>query len=54
MPGHGPLSTKKDVADLRAYVTVFDARAREMAAAGASADAVVAELKRLLPALAPS
>jgi glyoxylase-like metal-dependent hydrolase (beta-lactamase superfamily II) len=50
VPGHGPLSTKKDVEDMKAYLATFDKKAREMAAAGAGADAIVAELKKILPA----
>jgi glyoxylase-like metal-dependent hydrolase (beta-lactamase superfamily II) len=50
VPGHGPLSTKKDLTEMQAYITTFDAKAREMAKAGASAEAIVAELKRILPA----
>ena len=50
VPGHGPLSTKKDLAEMHAYLTTFDAKAREMAKTGASAAAIVAELKKILPA----
>ena len=50
VPGHGPLSTKKDLTEMQAYLTTFDAKARELAKAGASAEAIVAELKRILPA----
>ncbi|MBI5444840.1 MAG: MBL fold metallo-hydrolase [Deltaproteobacteria bacterium] len=50
VPGHGPLSTAKDVEDLKAYLVTFDKTARQMAAAGAGADAIVAELRKILPA----
>lgn len=50
VPGHGPLSTKKDLKEMQAYITAFDAKAREMAKAGAGAEAIVAELKKTLPA----
>ncbi|MBI5016048.1 MAG: MBL fold metallo-hydrolase [Deltaproteobacteria bacterium] len=50
VPGHGPLSAKKDVEDMKAYLVTFDQKAREMAAAGADADAIVAELTKILPA----
>jgi cyclase len=50
VPGHGPLSTKKDLAAMKSYLTTFDAKARDMAKAGASAEAAVAELKKILPA----
>lgn len=55
IPGHGPLSTKKDVADMRDYIQLFDAKAKELAAAGVNGGAkdpasLAAELKKLLPA----
>lgn len=50
VPGHGPLATKKDLAEMQAYLTTFDAKAREMAKTGASAEAIAAELKKILPA----
>jgi glyoxylase-like metal-dependent hydrolase (beta-lactamase superfamily II) len=49
IPGHGPLSTKKDLADMKAYLTLFDAKARELAANSQDADAISAELKKALP-----
>jgi cyclase len=55
IPGHGPLSTRKDVAEMRDYILLFDAKAKELAAApgsGGAKDAatLAAELKQLLPA----
>jgi cyclase len=50
IPGHGPLSTKKDLTEMKAYITTFDTKAREMVKVGASADTIVAELKKILPA----
>lgn len=52
IPGHGPLSTVTDVKALAAYLAVFDARAWELAKAGASPEAAAAELKKVLPARA--
>jgi glyoxylase-like metal-dependent hydrolase (beta-lactamase superfamily II) len=52
VPGHGPLSTKKDVADMRDYILLFDAKAKELVSApGAPKDpaALAAEMKKLLP-----
>lgn len=49
VPGHGPLSTKKDVKEMREYITLFDATAKNAAAKGESAEAIAAELKRVLP-----
>lgn len=55
IPGHGPLSSKQDVAEMKDYLLLFDAKARELAASGKydgakDASALAAELKKLLPA----
>jgi len=52
IPGHGPVSTKQDVADMKDYLLLFDAKARELAPAAASPEALAAEMKKLLPARA--
>lgn len=52
IPGHGPLSTKKDVAEMKDYILLFDAKARELGPAAKDAGALAAELKKLLPARA--
>lgn len=49
VPGHGPLSTKKDLAEMKEYLILFDATAREQAAGSRDADAIAAELKKVLP-----
>lgn len=49
VPGHGPLSTKKDLAEMKAYLLLFDAKAQELAAKSQDADAIAAELKKVLP-----
>lgn len=49
IPGHGPLSTKKDLADMKAYLLLFDAKARELTATSQDAEAVATELKKVLP-----
>lgn len=49
IPGHGPLSSSKDLKEMREYLIAFDATAREMAAKGATADAITAELLKQLP-----
>lgn len=49
IPGHGPLSTKKDLGEMKEYLLLFDARARELAATSQDADAIAAELKKALP-----
>jgi cyclase len=50
IPGHGPISGKKDVADMKSYLIAFDARARELAAQSCDVEFVAAELKKSLPA----
>lgn len=49
IPGHGPVSTRQDVADMKSYLQVFDAKARELSAKTGDADAIAAELKKALP-----
>lgn len=49
IPGHGPVSNKDDVQKMKEYLSVFDAKARELAAAGMDADTAAAELEKLLP-----
>jgi anti-sigma factor RsiW len=39
----------KDVEDMKVYLAAFDQKARELAAAGATTEAIVAELKKTLP-----
>ena len=50
IPGHGPLSGKKDVADMKAYITAFDKKAGELAAGSGKLEEIVAEMKKSLPA----
>lgn len=49
IPGHGPLSTKKDLQEMKAYLLLFDRKARELASTSNDADAIAAELKKSLP-----
>ncbi|MSM41416.1 MAG: MBL fold metallo-hydrolase [Geobacter sp.] len=49
IPGHGPLSTKKDLQVMKDYLLLFDAKARELTATSKDADAVAAEMKKVLP-----
>ena len=49
IPGHGPLSTKKDVKEIRDYLLYFDTIALEMAAKGEEAEAIAAKLRKELP-----
>ena len=49
IPGHGPLSTKKDLKEMKEYLLLFDAKARELATGSQDADVIAAELKKILP-----
>lgn len=49
IPGHGPLSTRKDLREMKEYLMLFDAKARELAAGSQDADAIAAEMKKVLP-----
>ncbi|MDD5286848.1 MAG: MBL fold metallo-hydrolase [Desulfuromonadaceae bacterium] len=49
IPGHGPLSTKKDLKEMKEYLLLFDRKARELAATSQDAAAIAAELKKILP-----
>ena len=49
IPGHGPLSSKKDLREMKEYLLLFDAKARELAADSQDADLVTAEMKKVLP-----
>jgi len=49
IPGHGPMSGKQDVADMKQYLLIFDSKARELAAKSNDAESIAAELKKALP-----
>jgi len=49
IPGHGPLSGKNDLKEMKAYLLLFDSKARELAATSQDVDAIAAELKKVLP-----
>jgi cyclase len=49
IPGHGPVSSKKDVADLKNYLSVFDQKAKELTAQSKDLNFIVAEMKKALP-----
>ena len=50
IPGHGPISTNKDVADMKNYIAAFDKKAKELASGDNEIDYIVAELKKAMPA----
>ncbi|QXE92962.1 MBL fold metallo-hydrolase [Geomonas subterranea] len=49
VPGHGPLSGKKDLRDMKEYIQLFDKKATELAAKSNDADAISTELLKTLP-----
>jgi len=50
IPGHGPLSNKKDVADMKSYLTTFDNKARGLASRpDAKLEEIVNDMKKVLP-----
>ncbi len=49
VPGHGPLSTKKDLQEMESYLVLFDTKARELAATSQDAEAIAAKLLEILP-----
>ena len=51
IPGHGPVSSKQDVADMKQYLLIFDAKARELSAKSHDPAYIASELKKALPAV---
>ncbi len=49
VPGHGPLSTKQDIAAMKEYLAILDAKAKELCAASSDVNHIVAELLKALP-----
>ncbi|MEW6109415.1 MAG: MBL fold metallo-hydrolase [Nitrospirota bacterium] len=49
IPGHGPLSTKKDIEDMKNYLIAFDKKAKELAATSNDAEYIASEIKKSLP-----
>ncbi|MFA6148187.1 MAG: MBL fold metallo-hydrolase [bacterium] len=49
IPGHGPLSTKKDVKEMIEYLVLFDGKAREFASKSQDPEVIAAQLKEVLP-----
>ena len=50
IPGHGPVSVKKDVAEMKDYILAFDQKAIELCAKSNDIEAISAQLKKSLPA----
>ena len=49
IPGHGPISTKKDVQDMKEYLLAFDEEALWLCAHSKDADFITTSIKKLLP-----
>ncbi len=49
IPGHGPVSTKKDIEDMKDYLIAFDKKAKELAAKSDNAEYIASEIKKFLP-----
>jgi cyclase len=49
IPGHGPISGKKDIAEMKSYLLTFDRTARELVAKTKDVDYIATELKKVLP-----
>jgi cyclase len=50
VPGHGPLSTKKDVVDMKNYLIAFDAKVKELSGKSGDPEYIASEVKKTLPA----
>jgi cyclase len=50
IPGHGPLSTKKDVADMKNYLITFDTKVKELLGKSGDPEYIASEVKKALPA----
>ncbi|MBI5205658.1 MAG: MBL fold metallo-hydrolase [Nitrospirae bacterium] len=49
IPGHGPVSTKKDVTDMKAYLIAFDKNAKKLSAKSKDGEYIFSEIKKILP-----
>ncbi len=49
IPGHGPVSSKQDIADMKQYLLIFDAKTRELSAKSHDPEYIASELKKALP-----
>jgi cyclase len=49
IPGHGPVSGKKDISEMRDYLIAFDRKAAELCAKSNDPDQIVSEMRKALP-----
>jgi cyclase len=52
IPGHGPISGKKDVEDMKEYLVAFDKYAQQLSAKSQDIEYIFSEMKKVLPARA--
>ncbi len=50
IPGHGPVSGKKDLKGMKDYLAVFDKSARKLSAQSNDVDHITSEIKKMIPA----
>lgn len=49
IPGHGPLSGKKDLEDMKEYILLFDQKAKELVSQSDDIQKIVTAIKSVLP-----
>jgi cyclase len=49
IPGHGPISSKKDVTAMKEYILLFDKNAKKLSASSNDPQKIALELKNILP-----
>jgi hypothetical protein len=49
IPGHGPLSTKKDIQEMKQYLVTCEKIGRELSAQGKDANYIAAEILKTVP-----
>jgi glyoxylase-like metal-dependent hydrolase (beta-lactamase superfamily II) len=49
VPGHGPVSSRNDVVAMKEYLTILDAKAKELCAVSSDVGYITAELLKVLP-----
>jgi cyclase len=49
IPGHGPLSGKKDLEDMKEYILMFDQKAKELASQSDDVQKIVTAIRTVLP-----
>jgi cyclase len=49
IPGHGPLSGKKDLEDMKEYILMFDQKAKELASQSDDVQKIIAAIQNVLP-----